>query len=61
MNQEEINAKARELTLPMYDVEELNEIVIKFNNNEITIIDFVGIVWNKAYSLGRIDAEKRNF
>ena len=45
-------------SLPMYDVDELNEIVRKFNNKEMTLFDFVGRVWNKAYTLGCVDGSK---
>jgi hypothetical protein len=47
-------------SLPMYDVDELNEIVTKFNNKEMTLFDFVGRVWNKAYTLGCVDGSKGN-
>ena len=47
-------------SLPMYDVEELNQIVTKFNNKEITLFDFIGRVWNKAYTLGCVDGSKGN-
>lgn len=47
-------------SLPLYDVEELNEIVTKFNNKEMTLFDFVGRVWNKAYTLGCVDGSKGN-
>jgi hypothetical protein len=47
-------------SLPMYDVDELNEIVTKFNNKEMTLFHFVGRVWNKAYTLGCVDGSKGN-
>ena len=47
-------------SLPMYDVDELNEIVTKFNNKEMTLFDFVGRLWNKAYTLGCVDGSKGN-
>ena len=47
-------------SLPMYDVEELNEIVKQLNNKELSLYDFVGKVWNKAYILGCIYGSKGN-
>ena len=47
-------------SLPMYDVEELNEIVKQLNSKEISLYNFVGKVWNKAYILGCIDGSKGN-
>jgi len=47
-------------SLQMYDVEELNEIVTDFNNKEMSMFDFVGRVWNKAYNLGCVYGSKRN-
>jgi hypothetical protein len=47
--------------LPMYDVEELNEIVKELNSGKLSLFDFVGKVWNKAYILGRIDGSKGNY
>lgn len=46
--------------LPMYDVEELNEIVKELNSGKLSLFDFVGKVWNKAYILGCIDGSKGN-
>ena len=47
-------------SLQLYDVEELNEIVKKFNKGDVPLFDFVGRVWNKAYTLGCIDGSKGN-
>lgn len=47
-------------SLPMYDVEELNEIVKELNSGKLSLFDFVGKVWNKAYILGCIDGSKGN-
>lgn len=47
-------------SLPMYDVEELNEIIKLFNNREIDLYTCIGRVWNKAYTLGCIDGSKGN-
>jgi hypothetical protein len=47
-------------SLPMYDVEELNEIVKELNSGKLSLFDFVGKVWNKAYILGCIDGLKGN-
>ena len=47
-------------SLPMYDVEELNEVVKELNSGKLSLFDFVGKVWNKAYILGCIDGSKGN-
>ena len=47
-------------SLPMYDVEELNEIVKELNSGKLSLFDFVGKIWNKAYILGCIDGSKGN-
>jgi hypothetical protein len=57
---EQMNVGVVSGSLPMYDVEELNEIVTKFNNKEMTLFDFVGRLWNKAYTLGCVDGSKGN-
>ena len=44
--------------LPMYDVEELNEIVKKLNSGEIDLYDCIGMVWNKAYFVGANEGMK---
>jgi len=45
-------------SLPMYDVEELNEIVTLFNNREIDLYSLIGRVWNKAYFIGANEGMK---
>ena len=45
-------------SLPMYDVEELNEIVTLFNNREIDLYTCIGRVWNKAYFIGANEGMK---
>jgi ABC-type molybdate transport system ATPase subunit len=45
-------------SLPMYDVEELNEIVTKLNSGEIDLYDCIGRVWNKAYFIGANEGMK---
>ncbi len=57
---EQMNLGGGSGSLPMYDVDELNEIVTKFNNKEMTLFDFVGRLWNKAYTLGCVDGSKGN-
>jgi hypothetical protein len=57
---EQMNVGGVSGSLPMYDVDELNEIVTKFNNKEMTLFDFVGRLWNKAYTLGCVDGSKGN-
>jgi hypothetical protein len=47
--------------LPTLDVKELNELIEKFNNTDQDLMDFVGSVWNKAYTLGCIDGSKSNY
>jgi len=42
--------------LPLYDVEELNEIVVEYNNGEMSLHELVGTVWNKAYCIGAVEA-----
>jgi hypothetical protein len=44
--------------LPMYDVQELNEIVNKLNSGEIDLYDCIGRVWNKAYFVGANEGMK---
>jgi len=48
----QLNIPAVSGMLPMYDVEELNEIVKKLNSGEIDLYDCIGRVWNKAYFIG---------
>jgi hypothetical protein len=47
-------------SLPMYDVLELNILVTKFNNGEMSLYDFVGNVWNEGYRVGYDMAVKSN-
>ena len=47
--------------LPKLDVKELNELIERFNNTDQDLIDFIGSVWNKAYTLGCIDGSKSNY
>lgn len=47
--------------LPLLDVEELNELIEKFNKTDQDLINFIGSVWNKAYTLGCIDGSKSNY
>lgn len=44
--------------VPPYDVEELNEIVSKFNNGEIDLYNCIGMVWNKSYFIGATEGMK---
>ena len=46
--------------LPTLDVKELNELIEKFNHTDQDLMDFIGSVWNKAYTLGCIDGSKSN-
>jgi len=62
------NSKEQALTIPVVsgmlpslDVKELNELIDKFNNTEQDLMDFIGSVWNKAYTLGCIDGSKSNY
>jgi hypothetical protein len=45
-------------SLPMYDVEELNEIIKLFNDKEIDLYTCIGRVWNKAYFIGANEGMK---
>lgn len=45
-------------SLPMYDVEELNEIIKLFNNGEIDLYTCISLVWNKAYCIGANEGMK---
>ena len=45
-------------SLPMYDVEELNEIITLFNDREIDLYTCIGRVWNKAYFIGANEGMK---
>lgn len=54
----QLNIPAVSGMLPMYDVEELNEIVKKLNSGEIDLYDCIGRVWNKAYFIGANDGVK---
>ena len=47
--------------LPTLDVKELNELIERFNNTDQNLMDFIGSVWNKAYTLGCIDGSKSNY
>lgn len=38
--------------IELFDVQELNEIVNIYNNGDLSIYDFVGRVWNKAFYIG---------
>jgi len=38
--------------LPMYDVEELNEIIKLFNDKKLDSYNLIARVWNKAYLIG---------
>lgn len=49
------------VSLPTLDVDELNELIEKFNNTDQELMDFIGSVWNKAYTLGCIDGSKSNY
>lgn len=49
-------------SLPLFDVKELNEIIIEFNSKDtIDLTSFISRVWNKAYTLGCIDGSKSNY
>jgi len=41
--------------LELYNVEELNELVVKYNNGETSLYDLIGDVWNKAYETAILD------
>ena len=41
--------------LLLHDIEELDNIILELNNRKITLEDFVGRIWNKAYALGQKD------
>lgn len=43
---------------PDYDVEELNQIIERYNSGEINLYHLVGNVWDKAYTLGCVDGAK---
>ena len=47
--------------LPLLDVEELNELIERFNKTDQDLVDFICSVWNKAYTLGCIDGSKSNY
>jgi hypothetical protein len=55
---QQLNIPAVSGMLPMYDVEELNEIVSKLNSGEINLYDCIGRVWNKAYFIGANEGMK---
>lgn len=54
----QLNIPAVSGMLPMYDVEELNEIVKKLNSGEIDLYDCIGRVWNQAYLIGANEGMK---
>ena len=45
-------------SLPMYELEELNEIIKLFNDKEIDLYTCIGRVWNKAYFIGANEGMK---
>ena len=45
-------------SLPMYDVEEGNEIIKLFNDKQIDLYTCIGRVWNKAYFIGANEGMK---
>jgi hypothetical protein len=58
---EQINVGGGSGSLPMYDVEELNEIIKLFNDKEIDLYTCIGRVWNKAYFIGAKEMAKRMY
>ena len=46
--------------LPLQGLDELDSIILDLNSGRITLTDFAAIVWNKAYTLGRIDGYECN-
>ena len=41
--------------LLLYDIEELDNIILELNSRKISLEEFVGKVWNTAYTLGQKD------
>lgn len=41
--------------LLLHDIEELDNIILELNSRKISLEEFVGNVWNKAYTLGQKD------
>jgi hypothetical protein len=58
---EQINVGGGSGSLPMYDVEELNEIIKLFNDKEIDLYTCIGRVWNKAYFIGAKEMAERMY
>ena len=45
-------------SLPEYDVEEINEIVVKLKTGERSLFEAISDLWNKAYTIGARDEYK---
>jgi hypothetical protein len=41
--------------LLLHDIEELDNIILELNSRKISLEEFVGKVWNTAYTLGQKD------
>ena len=41
--------------LLLHDIEELDNIILELNSRKISLEEFVGNVWNTAYTLGQKD------
>ena len=41
--------------LLLHDIEELDNIILELNSRKISLEEFVGRVWNTAYTLGQKD------
>jgi len=45
-------------SLPEYDVEEINEIVVQLKKGERSLFEAISDLWNKAYTIGARDEYK---
>lgn len=50
-NECEQENKQDKIQIPEYGVKELDEIVKRFNNGEMSLYELIGSVWNKSYCL----------
>jgi len=53
----ELNTREK---LELYDVKELNDLIVKYNNGETTLHELIGDVWNKAYMVALTEVAKHS-
>lgn len=53
--QEQLDIPVVSGLLLLHDIEELDNIILELNSRKISLEEFVGKVWNTAYTLGQKD------